>query len=283
MTDLVFVASLAHSGSTLLDLALGAHSRFVGLGEVFQLLKGGTLPSEQGEFCSCGETLETCSFWGSVLAELHAAGDVSVESKYRIVLNFFQERFPRTIPLDSSKYLPAVRTLARIPGLDVKVLHLVRDVRSWSTSIADVRKRRLVREGITGMRAWLIGQRSRPTLLFREWYRRNRRLQAGLRETGFPILQLGYEELALAPDRMLARIHEFLGVEAEKVESLVPSRSHAIFGNRMRLDPEKRKAITYDARWLSKTNWFVAAAIQPTILHFNSREVYCNDLATAWK
>jgi hypothetical protein len=38
---LVFIASLSHSGSTILDLILGGHSRFVGLGEIVRVLRPG--------------------------------------------------------------------------------------------------------------------------------------------------------------------------------------------------------------------------------------------------
>ena len=55
MKKVVFISSLSHSGSTLLDLILGGHSRFVGLGEIRQVLDLESLEREKiGKVvCSC--------------------------------------------------------------------------------------------------------------------------------------------------------------------------------------------------------------------------------------
>lgn len=38
MKTIIYIASLAHSGSTLLDLVLGGHPHFIGLGEETKVL-----------------------------------------------------------------------------------------------------------------------------------------------------------------------------------------------------------------------------------------------------
>jgi hypothetical protein len=58
---LVGIASACHSGSTLLDMLLGNHSRIVGTGEMNRL----TLYAED-RICTCGETVVACPFWSSV-------------------------------------------------------------------------------------------------------------------------------------------------------------------------------------------------------------------------
>jgi len=72
MRKVIFIAALGYSGSTLLDLMLGGHPRFVGLGEVFSLLMPGAdyLDRTAEIVCSCGSTLNECSFWGPVCASL---------------------------------------------------------------------------------------------------------------------------------------------------------------------------------------------------------------------
>jgi len=41
MKKVVYIASMGHSGTTLLDLVVGQHSKFVGLGEIFSVLDAG--------------------------------------------------------------------------------------------------------------------------------------------------------------------------------------------------------------------------------------------------
>ena len=56
MTRVAYVAGASHSGSTLLHLVLGAHSRCVGLGEVARTLG----PGENG----LAKSLRTKVIWG---------------------------------------------------------------------------------------------------------------------------------------------------------------------------------------------------------------------------
>ena len=67
MNKIIYIASLGHSGSTILDMSLGCHPLIVGLGEVAPLLKARRDDFFNDEFnsykCSCGEDMWTCSFW----------------------------------------------------------------------------------------------------------------------------------------------------------------------------------------------------------------------------
>lgn len=65
----VFIAGLGHSGTTLLDLMLGAHSKRVGLGEVDRTLanyRSSTPPPRESRGCACGKkkatTRRLCKF-----------------------------------------------------------------------------------------------------------------------------------------------------------------------------------------------------------------------------
>lgn len=72
MKKLVFIASLSHSGSTILDLILGGHSRFVGLGEIVRVLRPGPTGLEKTRklLCSCNKEMDQCVFWGKVACQL---------------------------------------------------------------------------------------------------------------------------------------------------------------------------------------------------------------------
>ena len=64
---LLLIRGLGHSGSTILDLALGAHPSIVGLGEALRVLEQlrGALRFERR--CTCGALAGTCPVWGPLL------------------------------------------------------------------------------------------------------------------------------------------------------------------------------------------------------------------------
>jgi hypothetical protein len=63
--NLVYIASIGHSGSTLLESILGSHSKIATCGEIHiwphEIVNKGVLP------CSCGKSVIECGFWGKML------------------------------------------------------------------------------------------------------------------------------------------------------------------------------------------------------------------------
>ena len=66
MIKYLYICSAGHSGSTLLDLLLGSHTRIESLGEVSHLPKNIALNTK----CSCGENVRECSVWKPILDQL---------------------------------------------------------------------------------------------------------------------------------------------------------------------------------------------------------------------
>ena len=67
---ILYIASSGRSGSTVLDLLLGAHAACWTLGEFYVLpweLRTHTKP------CGCGRPVEECHFWGPIVAEHQGA------------------------------------------------------------------------------------------------------------------------------------------------------------------------------------------------------------------
>jgi hypothetical protein len=60
---LVYIASDARSGSTLLDQLLGGHPAAVSVGELCRLSDF----VRRGDRCTCGEPVHECPFWAPVL------------------------------------------------------------------------------------------------------------------------------------------------------------------------------------------------------------------------
>ena len=83
----VFICAAGHSGSTLLDLLLGAHPQGFSLGEITQLPKNISLDS----VCSCNEKLSECAFWHPVVTEFGRSIDTDLwHDPYRLNLGFIK-------------------------------------------------------------------------------------------------------------------------------------------------------------------------------------------------
>lgn len=59
----IYICSAGHSGSTLLDLLIGSHSRIESLGEIAHLPKNISLNT----ICTCGSHVHDCRIWKQVL------------------------------------------------------------------------------------------------------------------------------------------------------------------------------------------------------------------------
>ena len=99
MTDerrkVVFIASSARSGSTLLESMLCAHSNCIGIGEAFQLVdpRNRRIEDLREEQCACGELVEECAFWSGTIEELRDRRDLEPTDRYRLILNRFKDFF----------------------------------------------------------------------------------------------------------------------------------------------------------------------------------------------
>ncbi len=162
----LFVAGTGRSGSTLVANLLGSAPGLVSLGEVRYLWERGIV---ENALCGCGQPCADCPFWGRVLADLGPVdagrmiaadhellrvralprllrehgeptrlGGVAVAYADELARTFraIHEATGGAVVVDSSKLVSYGYLLAHVAGLDVRVLHLVRDPRgtaySWS-------------------------------------------------------------------------------------------------------------------------------------------------------
>ncbi|MGN6302711.1 MAG: sulfotransferase, partial [Angustibacter sp.] len=164
----VFIAGSGRSGTTLLERVVGAVPGFAAVGELLDLPRR-VAPLD--EMCGCGKPFSQCAIWQAVgqrafggwseqnLRELHelqarvarqrhlprllvsrqgTAFDRDVReyaARYlRIVTAVAQESSARVV-VDASKW-PALALALHRGGVDVRVLHLVRDVRGVAHSLS---------------------------------------------------------------------------------------------------------------------------------------------------
>lgn len=282
--NLLLIRGLGHSGTTILDLALGAHPAVTGVGEAVRILER-PQPGEEhrgpaelrrelrhSRLCTCGRVAAHCPVWGPTLEWLVANDQRPLVEKFERLASSVKTQ--AGAPLGNSPQHSSVTWLVdsyqadlaapTLPwsGGEVRTLFLVRDVRSWVHS----RSRR----------------RQKPAAAWRalaRWLRTNRQLETFLRGSGRPLFVLGYEELALEPEASLRKVCAWLQLPFDPA-MLSPgssSSSHILAGNRLRFEPERCASISYDGRWLAGGSLPIAIAAQlPPLRSLNRRLVYGN-------
>lgn len=262
MEKVLYIAGYGRSGSTVLDVILGNHPDVVSVGELTYLVDDW---NASGRRCACGASYPDCRFWGGLsgvasLSEETAqtvrtverrratvpvlldAVSERVKEKYRRfqrgLFSYLSETTGASIMVDSSKSAgdAALRfyALSQIAGLDVYVLHLVRDGRATLASCVQ-KGSNWALEGhaeqprIPGLRAvagwtlanlWVLG-------LSNKYLRPNR------------YLRVRFEDLTAHPTSTLERIGDYVGIDVEElVGRAVNGRSfdvgHNVGGNRIR-------------------------------------------------
>lgn len=280
-SKLLLIRGLGHSGTTILDLALGAHPRILGLGEAARILRK-PLPSEEhrgparlrGELrherlCTCGQVAACCPVWGEVLEWLPVNDDLPLAQKLRHLMTVASNAGPNE-SINDRWLIDSYQDDLELPflqdaDLDVRIVFLIRDLRSW------VHSRSRQRHPLFGSHSSLLH--------VARWLHVNRRFEKELRRCGKPLFFLGYEELALSPELSLGRLCDWMGLDFNPL-MLTPglsTGSHILSGNRVRFDPEKTKHIAYDAAWLSAPRASASLAMAvPSVRRMNRRLVYSN-------
>lgn len=281
---LVYVMGHGRSGSTVLDTLLGNHPQVEGLGEIINLVRDGWL---KGLYCACGEPAPACPFWTRVRAawgrRLGLPGpppDDQLEGYVRLQRRFeryrslpwlavagaltspeFQEYGRLTLSLleavrevagkpvlvDSSKIPARAMALSWIPGIDLRLLHLVRDGRGVAYSLSKAYSRD-VRAGLQkefeGHPVTRTASRWVVSNLAADLVRRR------VEDDDARVLR--YEDLMTEPGEVLGLVGETMGVDlAPLIERLERGESfatgHTIAGNRVRMSGAIRPRL--DEAW----------------------------------
>ena len=167
----VYIAGSGRSGSTVLERILGEVPGFVNVGELIDLFRR----SRDSERCGCGLAFTSCPFWAGVGERAFGGWDSAFLSRVGQLQSKVarQRRLPRLVAgrmagrdfgadltaygayhvklyraiaaeasgeyvVDSSKWPVQALALARA-GLDVRVIHLVRDPRGVANSLSKKR------------------------------------------------------------------------------------------------------------------------------------------------
>lgn len=185
-TTVLYIGGYSRSGSTLLLRLLGEHRGFVAVGELFDLWERSYI---QNQLCGCGKSFRECEFWTDVTVEAFGcqprevpAPELNqvrsqVQGYNKIPMLWRPEfRFPgyqrglreyaavldrvyaairkvagSTVIVDSSKVPQYAWVLAEAQGIELHVVHLVRDSRATAFSW----QRQRLRPEITSRRAYM--------------------------------------------------------------------------------------------------------------------------------
>lgn len=250
----IFIASLGHSGSTLLDLMLNAHPDVASVGELKQLnrfaLQSKVRRSrpERGprsHRCTCGaETVWDCPFWSRVSERtMETAGSdigtLNVEdyddaegftADNAVLFEAITAVSGTRYIVDSSKQLTRLRLLMANPALDVFPIFLIRDPKGqiWSALKKTSKKQFTVPE------------------LIKIYVATNREIYALVKRGPHAIVR--YEDLVRDPKETLSALMQALGLAFDPRQlDFAAQERHNVGGNRMRWSDNS--ALTLDERW----------------------------------
>lgn len=296
----VYIAGDGRSGSTLLDRLIGAYPGVFSCGELNNLLIS-TTASDQ--LCACGARARDCNFWASVLRRWSEAVPDFTEREYRGLQRRYERlrsllrpfhdreltledpRFARyaeytlalfkaiaelsgaAVIVDSSKSPARALALSRIPGLQLNMLHLVRDFRGVAYSLRklchahahdhpELHRHNNFRFAGTWAVVNYCCERVKPKI-------------AG------PNLFSRYEDYTRDPDSMLTAVADLIGRERIAYSpgaSYLTTQGHQVAGNDARMRPVQR--IATDETWRSQFSFAMQKGLYLLVLPMMLRYRY---------
>ena len=276
---LVYLAGLGHSGTTLLGMMLGQLQGFFYAGEL-----AGSRAFDRGGRCGCGQSLAECESWRSILGAAFARpelvsrlalnpGDGNVGGVLRQLLtgrssrlDIRKEAYASLLPailetsgtrviVDSSKWPGYAYFLQRVDGVELAIVHLVRDPRG----VAYSRRKRAERQHGVRQPSALTG-----ALLWDLW---NPVIEAVSHRGRY--LRIRYDDLVAAPEHAVRRIAELVDEEPGPLEFTAAGTvelraTHSVEGNRSRFRTGA-VPIELDDEWrtAARSNRTVAALTWP--------------------
>jgi hypothetical protein len=260
----IYIAGSGRSGSTLLERVLGGIPGFVNVGELIDLFRR-TAP--RGERCGCGRAFADCPFWASVGARAFSGWDndqlaavrrlqndvarqrhvprlISMrlaDRRFRAQLAAYGENYARLYRaiaaesgaariVDASKW-PVQALALRRAGIDVRVIHLVRDVRGVAHSLSKQVTRPHAVEQADQM------SHNVPAEAAARWLAIQGQAEL-LRRCGLPVTRVRYEDFVRRPGPVVDAALAGLGLPADPswlahvdAESVVLGPSHGLSGN----------------------------------------------------
>ncbi|MEU7845825.1 sulfotransferase [Micromonospora parva] len=280
----LYLAGSGRSGSTLVTTVLGQLPGFVAAGELRYLWRRGILENRQ---CGCGSPVVDCPLWARVSADLGDADPAGIAARLaqrlrlrrlpallrrhrrgqppvpghpddrhlaRLYASIAEHALPGRsagVIVDSSKLPPYGALLGSLPGIDLYVLHVVRDPRATAYSW---RRRRLL-DGPADDRLMSRPPVGKAALLWLVWNTATVRLWGGRRGAPGRYLRVRYEDFVADPAGTTAQIAGFVGATPDELPFPTPATvrlrpTHSVAGN-----PSRHRTglveVVADTEWLT--------------------------------
>ena len=263
----VYLIGAGHCGSTLLDICLDAHPQITGLGEITTLTSGNPAPVELPVWSRAaalhlertGAAIEAVPYKpadrgiGGLLS--NARPSARWQEENLAALHAIADASGTAILADSSKEWQRLQALSHTPGIELKVIHLVRDARGIINSY-----RR--KDG-----TWRRGYRRLMKLDLSALFLRRKRISRA------DWHRVRYEDLAARPEETLRAIAGFLDLPFDQVMlNPDPTRYSGIGGNRMR--NRQFQGFSLDEGWRRALSRPAALAAHMASLPHNLRHGY---------
>jgi len=265
-TNLVSIIGAGHSGSTLLDIVLGNHSKIQSVGEISHWDQY----IQQNKICACGAPPQSCEFWQPVveqwhqyltslksdevtITDTHSRTVVGTSSRFRyrtslgLTLLFPMYKWPRVDNILLPEFQQRANNI-------IQLFDLVRQASDkpivCDSSKSTYRYRLLHAQQPANSKAIYLTRDGRAVAAShfkrhgepvperaRRWRLVNSYIQKLLRTLpSESYIHIRYEQLCREPEETLSRICEFLGYPFEKeMLNFTGEASHNIGGNRMRM------------------------------------------------
>lgn len=264
MARVLYLGGLGRSGTTLIERLLGELPGVCALGEVVHLWQRDIRDDER---CGCGVAFSACAFWEAVgerafggwrhvdvyrvlalrdavertryiprlaaarLPVEHVALIEEYAGYYAAIYDAAAEVAGASVVVDSSKHSALAHCLRWSPGLDLRVVHVVRDARgvaySWTKTVT-----RPEADGCAEM------TRYSPTRSALLWNAHNAAFGL-LARRGVPVRRIRYEEFLADPRAGLRELAAFAGLPAGDLAFVGADHAelqptHSAAGNPMR-------------------------------------------------
>jgi len=266
----IYIIGAGRSGSTLLDTVLASHPDVVGVGELVNLHSAGWTSNE---VCACGKLGTECDFWTRVregwqrrVPEATVEGYVALQKRIELfsglglvqLARMLRQRFSPTsefhaylrqtealyqsiaetsgksIIVDSSKNPIRGALLAHLRGIDLRLVHLVRDARAvvWS------RKKALEADQKSGVQFPIKPRSALYSVAFWTFMNVLAALTCLFRRRQSQ--RMRYEDFVAEPQAQLERLGRMCGLDySTTAQALLAGQplkvEHPIAGNRMRM------------------------------------------------
>ncbi|WP_234419129.1 sulfotransferase family protein [Sphingomonas sp. EC-HK361] len=288
----LYIAGYGRSGTTLLDIALGEHPAVMGGGEIATLARH---VWANDEYCACGASVRACPVWREIVTDWRAGEPPTLIDDYRraqertetiLGLGRIAERWrgdahaartvkllravvarsARPVVVDSSKLPGRALALAAMEGIELFVVHVVRDPRGVAWSLNKAIKRQVdkgVQRELRPKPLAYTALRWSIVNLATEWL--CRRVGPGRH------VRVRYEEFVADPPATLARILTLVGerpVPSVLGAPMVPQ--HQVAGSRHRM--QSAITIASDERWKTAMprlrRWWVTLLTAPLLRRY---------------